>query len=194
MQKLTDLSDARLASITNHKHNTILKALRDTDLSVAEIAKKLRVTKSSVYHVIEKYLPRDFLRSRASSRNNALFPAIDAKDGDKDDDLVIIVPPKKNSCPSEDQSNHSLNEDTNLDESSDLLPTTKQPISIYKSNSTAKSFLSRSESEEDKHDIRSPCSLTIESRDFKLQWIGATPQEADAICMVLNTLQKKIGE
>ena len=96
MQKLTDLSDARLASVTNHKHNTILKALRDTDLSVAEIAKKLRVTKSSVYHVIEKYLPRDFLKSRASSRNNALFPAIDAKDGDKDDDLVIIVPPKKN--------------------------------------------------------------------------------------------------
>ncbi|MBQ7585757.1 MAG: hypothetical protein IJU40_05870 [Desulfovibrionaceae bacterium] len=45
MQKLTDLSDLWLESITNPKH-TVLKALRDTDLSVPQIAKKLNVTKS----------------------------------------------------------------------------------------------------------------------------------------------------
>ena len=196
MQKRTELLDLRLASITNPKHHAILEALRDTDLSVPAIAKKLKVTKRVVYYVIERYLPGDFLSSRHIPRNDTYLPSSKAKDENKDngEDLVIIVPPKKNVNTDEEQCSNSSNENTALTESSISLPTTDQISSTYELSSTSESNLSKSESEKAKNKLIYPSTLTIESSDFKLQWIGASPEYSNDICMVLNALQKKIRE
>ena len=166
MKKLRDLSD--LTSVTNPNHREILQALRDLDLSVSEIAKHLNVGKRLIYYVASKYLVKGFINERARHLEKPCLTS-DSRDDQanaENDDFVIIVP-EIDPHPPLTQKN---------------LPTGVGLSASYDANSHC---------EQRKRDINYGSTLTIDSKNFKLQWTGASPEYANEICMLLNVLQSK---
>ena len=78
----------RLEDIENLTHRAVLQALRDTDFSMGEIAKRLKIHVVTAYHIVRQYLPQGYIRKRTQmlhfqrSQENSCSP----------DDLVQVVP------------------------------------------------------------------------------------------------------
>ena len=50
----------RLEDIENLTHRAVLQALRDTDFSMGEIAKRLKIHVVTAYHIVRQYLPQGY--------------------------------------------------------------------------------------------------------------------------------------
>ena len=88
MPKLKSL--AEIDGVSNIKHRTILQALRDTNLRVSDIAKRVNYPRSTVYYVVREYLPREFLSDRKQAiQLQDLSKTATAKT--KDEDPVIVI-------------------------------------------------------------------------------------------------------
>ena len=78
----------KVEGVKNEVHRGVLVALRDTDLSVKEIADSLGIASYSVYDIAHQYLPRGFMMARRKQLKRS-----------SPDDLVHIVPPQSSNRP-----------------------------------------------------------------------------------------------
>ena len=53
-----------VAFITDPVHREVLTTIRDTSLSVREIAGQMKITTTSIYSIVRKYLPDGYLKIR----------------------------------------------------------------------------------------------------------------------------------
>ena len=186
MKKLENLSD--LTQVTNPEHKKILTLLRDTNLSVPAIAKQSKISTRKIYYVVERYMVKGFLTSRYEKQNSLRLEPTNTNIDAEDDDLVIVIPRSEGHEESAIDNSSSKNTDETALQPSK--PSANLPTGVgLQEKPLGKQNLP--ESETDAANLNHECALTIESRSFKLQWIGAAPEHATEICMVLNALQSK---
>ena len=185
MPKLNSL--AEIDSVSNIKHRTILQALRDTNLSVSDIAERVNYPRSTIYYVIREYLPREFLsdRNQAIQLQN-LSKTATAKT--KDEDPVIVI--------------------DSVEESSDHKPTEHRPfqkkVFSAESHGQKKSVCSAQDSRAiETSDGRSDGLLknqdsTDENKSFtivlgsiSLRWENVIPEDSQFISKILAVLQER---
>ncbi|MBR4742237.1 MAG: hypothetical protein IK079_05000 [Desulfovibrio sp.] len=83
----------RLEDIENLTHRAVLQALRDTDFTMGEIAKRLKIHVVTAYHIVRQYLPQGYIRKRTQMLH--LQRTQRAQESPcSPDDLVQVVPAK----------------------------------------------------------------------------------------------------
>ena len=84
-----------IESVKNTSHRAILGKIRDTSLTLKEIAGELNVNVSTVYYVVKEYLPKGFIRKRTIALRCRTVQ--NEEEQYSPEDLIHVVPITKTS-------------------------------------------------------------------------------------------------
>ena len=79
-----------IAFITNPVHREVLTTIRDTSLSVREIAGQMKITTTSIYSIVRKYLPDGYLKIRKQIQQTYVKKKVVKKKASPDDPVIVI--------------------------------------------------------------------------------------------------------
>ena len=79
-----------IAFITNPVHREVLTTIRDTSLSVREIAEQMKITTTSIYSIVRKYLPDGYLKIRKQIQQTYVIKEVVRKMASPDDPVIVI--------------------------------------------------------------------------------------------------------
>ncbi|MBQ7585736.1 MAG: helix-turn-helix domain-containing protein [Desulfovibrionaceae bacterium] len=130
----------QIESVVNLNHRAVLKALRDTAYSIAEIAARLGIHRTSVYYIAKAYLPTGYLNKRKQMLQLE-------KMSKAPEDIVNVVPDintkRSNSVQNQtaisepltvEQPQTSLNKSNNFDRSQKFPRKGKLKLNLFKLN------------------------------------------------------------
>ena len=136
----------QIESVVNLNHRAVLKALRDTAYSIAEIAARLGIHRTSVYYIAKAYLPTGYLNKRKQMLQLEKMSKA-PEDRYTPEDIVNVVPDintkRSNSVQNQtaisepltvEQPQTSLNKSNNFDRSQKFPRKGKLKLNLFKLN------------------------------------------------------------
>ena len=206
MSRLQSLE--QIENINNLNHRAVLKALRDTTYSIAEIAARLGINRTSIYYIAKAYLPTGYLNKRKQMLQLEKMSKA-PEDRYTPEDIVNVVPDintkRSNSVQNQtaisepltvEQPQTSLSESNNFDRSQNFSKERQTKVESIQIEQEKKTTVLKDKSivqltgSNSFHSIRN--RLPFEYGDFKFSWEGEfNSQQMKCICDIIKTVLVK---
>ena len=85
-------SPEQIESVDNLNHRAVLMALRDTNYNISEIAARLKIKRTTIYYIANKYLPVGFLQNRSQILLLKKMSKVAKDRHTSETDMVTVVP------------------------------------------------------------------------------------------------------